>query len=141
MEAPSSSLQRQELCNSSRHSGLLFDVLRVELVSFISQLEHKLFAEPAWFRTLQVDSWLDWCEMELSSPPPQPEQASGMDRSSFGEASMRTSLCMVRQALETLEKHLDQRALNPDMESRPKAGHVELLQKLPHACSCMSVAI
>ena len=78
----------KNFCNSSRHSGLLFDILRVELVSFICQLEHELFAEPAWFRTLQVDSWLDWCEMELSSPPPQPEQASGMDRSSFGEASM-----------------------------------------------------
>ncbi|OLP93968.1 hypothetical protein AK812_SmicGene24050 [Symbiodinium microadriaticum] len=40
-----------------------------------------------FFESAEVDSWLDWGEMELANPPLQMEQA-----------------------LETLEKHLDQRA-------------------------------
>ena len=75
-----------------------------------------------------MDSWLDWGEMELANPPLQIEQvraegirAQGPEvRRPLLKAAARfpQKLCVWvwlwwREALETLEKHLDQRAFAP----------------------------
>ena len=57
-----------------------------------------------------MDSWLDWSEIELASPPTQLEQARATQDASCCCGLFRVWTWLdCCEALEALEKHLDQR--------------------------------